>query len=32
MDILETYLYFVKQKGIIEDKNDAIEQLSGAVE
>ena len=31
-DILETYLFFVKQKNIIEDKNDAIGQLTGAVE
>ena len=32
MDILETYLFFVRQKNIIEDKMDAIAQLTGAVE
>lgn len=32
MDILDAYLFFVKQKGIIEDKDDAISQLYSAVE
>ncbi len=32
MDILDNYLFFVRQKGIIEDKDDAISQLSSAVE
>jgi hypothetical protein len=32
MDILESYLFFVKQKNIIEDKDDAISQLTGAVD
>ena len=28
MDILESYLYFVKQKAVISDKDDAITQIS----
>jgi len=32
MDILEVYLYFVKQKAIINDKDDAITQISEVVE
>ena len=28
MDILECYLYFVKQKAVISDKDDAITQIS----
>jgi hypothetical protein len=32
MDILESYLFFVRQKNIIEDKDDAIAQLTGAVD
>lgn len=32
LDILESYLYFVRQKGTIEDSNDAIGQLTSAVE
>jgi len=32
LDILETYLFFVRQKSVIEDKDDAISQLAGAVE
>jgi hypothetical protein len=32
LDILESYLFFVKQKHIIEDKDDAISQLTGAVD
>lgn len=31
-DILECYLYFVEQKKIIEDKDDAISQISSAVD
>ena len=31
-DILQTYLFFVKQKNIIEDEKDAIGQLTSAVE
>ena len=32
LDILESYLFFVRQKSVIEDKNDAISQLAEAVE
>jgi len=32
MDILESYLYFVRQKGIIVDKDEAIAQISDVVE
>jgi hypothetical protein len=32
LDILESYLFFVAQKNIIEDKDDAISQLTQAVE
>lgn len=32
LDILESYLFFVRQKNIIEDKDDAITQLASAVE
>jgi hypothetical protein len=32
MDILESYLYFVKQKGCISDKDEAIPQLCEMVE
>lgn len=32
LDILESYLFFVVQKNIIEDKDEAISQLTQAVE
>ena len=32
LDILECYLFFVRQKHIIEDKDEAISQLASAVE
>ena len=32
LDILESYLFFVRQKQVIEDKDDAISQLKAAVE
>jgi hypothetical protein len=32
LDILESYLFFVAQKNIIEDKDEAISQLTQAVE
>jgi len=32
MDILESYLFFVKQKNAIDDKDEAINQLVSAVE
>lgn len=32
LDILESYLFFARQKNIIEDKDDAISQLTSAVE
>ena len=31
-DILDSYLFFVRQKQVIEDKDDAISQLAAAVE
>jgi len=31
MDILESYLYFVKQKGCITDKDEAITQISDVI-
>ena len=30
--ILDSYLYFVRQKGIVEDKDDAIPQIVQLVE
>lgn len=32
MDILESYLYFVKQKGVITDKDEAIPQICEVVD
>ena len=32
MDILESYLFFVKQKGVISDKDEAIPQICEVVE
>jgi|JI61114C2RNA_FD_contig_31_157507_length_1147_multi_3_in_0_out_0_1 hypothetical protein len=32
MEILESYLYFVKQKGVIVDKDEAISQISEVIE
>ncbi len=32
MDILESYLFFVKQKGLISDKDEAIPQICEVVE
>lgn len=32
MDILESYEYFVKQKGIISDKDEAISQICEVIE
>lgn len=32
MDILESYLFFVKQKGVINDKDEAIPQICEVVE